>query len=428
MDRESPHTTPTPPIRPLAALLGFLVPFCVDVSALFAQGAAGDGKSALGPGAPEPESALDFVMNFEVVGVDVWRLIAAIVIMVVGFAVRGFLFERLMKPFRDLLSQTETNLDNLILEKTKGPFSWFINMMAVYLGLRILDLPEKTLQSIDLVAKTVGTVLVAWMLFRVVDILVHALEGFTEDTSSEIDDQLVPVVRRILRFFLVTLTIFFIIQQWGYNVGSLLAGLGIGGLAFALAARKTLSNWFGALMIFTDRPFKVGEWVEVDEGQGTVEEVGLRSTRIRTYGRNQIVVPNSELMSMSVINKSVRDRRRIKADIRLVYDTGYETMNRVLGEIRTLLDEHDDVWDGDWRAYFVEFEQDALRIEVSCFTTDPDVTLWRETRQHLFLEIIRIVEEAGAEFAFPTRSVRFDDATDLSDAPEGLQEATPAKA
>lgn len=372
---------------------------------------AQSGHTTDGEPVAKPETLIDFLLNFEVLGVDVWRLALAVVIITIGFALRGYLFDKMMSPIRALFEKTATNLDNLVLDKTKAPFAWFIRMLSIYLGLRILNLPQSVLQSLDLGAKTLGTLLVAWILFRIVDVLVEALSEFTEKTDSQIDDQLVPVVRRILRFFLVTLAIFFVIQQWGYNVSSLIAGLGIGGLAFALAARNMLSNWFGALMIFTDHPFKVGEWVEVDEGEGEVEEVGLRSTRIRTYGRNRIVVPNAEMASQTIINKSARDRRRIKADIGLVYDTTHAQMQEILENLRALLDQHEVVWDGDWRVYFVEFGENALELELSCFTEGPDITVWRETREEILLEIIRIVEEAGSAFAYPTRTIQLDQTT-----------------
>jgi MscS family membrane protein len=356
---------------------------------------------------------MEDLLTLEFAGLALWRLVAALVIVVLGFAIQGVLFDRMMRPLEQFFDETQNDVDDYILEQVHGPFAWFVRILSVYLGLRILDLPDPTLQSLDLVARTAGTILVAWVLFRIVDVLVHILEGFTSETDSEIDDQLVPVVRRIIRFFLVTVAALVVVQQWGYNVGSLIAGLGIGGLAFALAARQMLTNWFGALMIFTDRPFKVGEWVATDAGEGEIEEVGLRSTRIRTYGRNQIVVPNSEMASNAVTNKSSRDRRRICTELGLVYDTTHDQLQQILTEIRDLLDTHEQVWDGDWRAYFVEFGDSALKIEVSCFTTDPDATLWRETRQELFLAFLRIVEEAGSELAFPTQSVRVDGGAEL---------------
>ncbi len=356
-----------------------------------------------------PETPLiEYLLAVEFLGMELWQLVAAVVIVLLGLALQGLLFDRLVAPLREAFDRTDTNLDSLFLTRTRRPFNWLVRLLAVYLGLAVLDLGRGADRAIDLAATTVATLLVAWFLFRASDVLVHALDEFTAETDSEIDDQLVPIVRRILRFALVTIAVLAIIQQWGYNVGSLLAGLGIGGLAFALAARNMLSNWFGALMIFTDRPFKIGDWVDTNFGSGAVEEVGLRATRIRTYDRRQIVVPNSEMTSTAVTNTSARDRRQIHAELGLVYETTHAQMQRLLDEIRTLLDDHPEVWDDDWRAFFVDFGEDALEIEISCFTRTPDLPTYRRLRQELFLEIMRIVEEIGSDFAFPTRSIHLE--------------------
>lgn len=367
---------------------------------------------ASGPDLSPDARLLDYLLSVELLGLDLWQIVAAIGIMVLGLAIQGLLFNRLVAPLREAFAATDTKLDGLFLKKTRRPFNWLVRLLALYLGAWILDLPDSADRAVDLAAITFGTLLVAWLLFRAIDVLIHALETHTNQTDSEIDDQLVPIVRRILRFALVTIAILAVIQQWGYNVGSLLAGLGIGGLAFALAARNMLSNWFGSLMIFTDRPFQIGEWVETDFGTGAIEEVGLRSTRIRTYDRKQVVVPNSEITSTAVTNLSARDHRQIHAELGLVYGTTHAQLTQILADIRTLLDEHDEVWDGDWRVFFVEFGDDALIVELSCFTEDPDITDWRELRQELFLEIMCIVEENESDFAFPTRSVHIEGEND----------------
>lgn len=346
----------------------------------------------------------------QALGFDAWRLVLAAVIIAVGFGARTYLFRKLVAPFRAVFERTETPLDDLVLEKTRRPFSWLVWMVATYFALRMLNFPNHVNQGIDLVAKTLGIFLVAWVLFRVVDVGIFALKQFTEETESKVDKQLVPVLRRILRLCLVLFAVLVAIQQWGYNVSSLIAGLGIGGLAFALAARSMLSNWFGALMIFTDRPFEIGQWVETEYGTGEVEEVGLRSTRIRPYGRERVVVPNSDMASGAVTNLSVHDRREITAELDLVYSTSHAQMLEILEEIRSLLAEHEAIFDEDWRAFFTDFGDHALRLEVSCFTEDPDLGHWRAVRQELYLEFMRIVEEAGTEFAYPTQSIVLENA------------------
>ena len=168
-------------------------------------------------------------------------------------------------------------------------------MVGLYVGLLVLQLPDKLTAVLVLLLKTVGTFAVAWMLFRAIDVIISGLERFTAKTESEMDDHMIPLVKRILRVALISVAVITVVQQWGYDVTSLIAGLGIGGLALALAAQDTLANWFGSIMIFTDRPFKLGDWVKSAHGEGVVEDVGMRSTKIRTFAKTIITVPNKDL-------------------------------------------------------------------------------------------------------------------------------------
>jgi len=355
------------------------------------------------------QSSLETFFQYQFWGFHAWRAAAAAALLVAAAIFHTVLYTRLFKPLQKLLLHTDTEVDEYLAETSKAPIAWLTYIVAIYLGVRVLDLPETTAETVGVVARSVGTIIAAWLVFRVLDVGIHFLDDYTEDTEATIDDQLVPVVRRISSILLVIVAGLLIVQQWGYNISTLIAGLGIGGLGFALAARNMLSNWFGALMIFTDRPFEIGEWIETDFGEGTVEEVGLRSTRIRMYGRERLIIPNSEVASTAITNSSAVDRRRVKEEIGLIYETTYEQLTEVLEGTRDLLDSHEAVLDEDWRVFFVGFSESSLEIEISYFNADPDWTAMRQTRETIFLEIIEIVEEAGTEFAYPTRSLHLEE-------------------
>lgn len=360
-------------------------------------------------------SSLEAFFSYQIGDFYAWRAAAAAAVLLVAVIFHAILYTRAFSPLENLLERTETEADDYLAETSKAPITWLAYIVAIYLGTRLLGLPESTVGTVGVVSRSIGTIVAAWLAFRVLDVGIRFLDHYTERTEATIDDQLVPVVRRITRTLLVIVTALLIVQQWGYNVGTLIAGLGIGGLGFALAARNMLSNWFGALMIFTDRPFEVGEWIETEYGSGTVEEVGLRSTRIRMYGRERLIIPNGEIADAAITNTSAVDRRRVEETIGLVYDTSHEQLTEVLEGIRELLDGHDAVADEDWRVFFVGFGDSSLEIEISYFNADPDWTAMRETRQKLFLEMIEIVEEAGTEFAFPTRSVHLEESSTATD-------------
>ncbi len=209
------------------------------------------------------------------------------------------------------------------------------------------------------------------------------------------------------------------IQNMGYSISGLLASLGIGGLAVALAARETLSNVFGSLMIIIDRPFNVGDWIKTGDLEGTVEEVGFRSTRIRTFAKTLITVPNNVVASQSIDNFSRMPKRRVMLTVGVTYHTTPAQMREAVSSIRELLENHDAVDPEFMLVNFTDFGASSLDILVYCFTK---TTVWAEylaARQDICLQIMDTLENLGLEIAFPSRSIylRTDD-----------QEALPAPA
>ena len=204
---------------------------------------------------------------------------------------------------------------------------------------------------------------------------------------------------------IVVVAILMIVQLWGYDVTSLLAGLGLGGLAFALAAQKTLANLFGSIMIFTDRPFKLGDWIQIKHGEGVVEDIGLRSTKIRTFANTLISVPNADVADVPIENYSMMTKRRIRATIGLTYSTPPATVDRIVERIREHLAQNEAIDQGFWAVNFVEFGASSLDIMLYCFTITTDWKPFMDHRQALFLTIMRIVNEEGSSFAFPSQSL-----------------------
>jgi MscS family membrane protein len=205
-----------------------------------------------------------------------------------------------------------------------------------------------------------------------------------------------------------------IVQQWGYNVTSLLAGLGIGGLAFALAAKPTLSNWFGSLMIFTDRPFNIGDRIDIDAGEGVVEEVGLRSTRIRTREDSLISIPNADIAGKPIENLSARRERRIEVSVGLTYGTTADQIREVVGGIEELLDDHERIDGEESIVRFRDFGDSALVVYVDCYAQTTDRQTYFEIGEEIHFGIAEIVEEAGSSFAFPSRTLYFDDEIEVT--------------
>jgi MscS family membrane protein len=204
---------------------------------------------------------------------------------------------------------------------------------------------------------------------------------------------------------LVFLGIIAMLAQFDYPVGTLLAGLGIGGIAVALAAQKTLENLIGSVAIGIDKPFRVGDAVKIDDLEGTIEEVGLRSTRIRTSERSLVSIPNGQLADMRTESFASRDRFRLSATVGLVYGTTAAQLEAIVAAIEGWFLAQPKIWQDTVYARFVGLGESALNIEIMAWFVTTDAAEYRDLRQAALLAVMRIVEENGSSFAFPTRTV-----------------------
>jgi MscS family membrane protein len=195
------------------------------------------------------------------------------------------------------------------------------------------------------------------------------------------------------------------LSQLGYPVATLLAGLGIGGLAVALAAQKTVENLFGAFSIGADQPFREGDFVRIEDFVGTVEHIGLRSTKVRTLDRTLITIPNGKLAEMRLESFSARDRIRLACTIGLVYETSTEQMRQVLTELESVLREHPKIWPDAVVVRFMAFAGSSLDIEIMAWFQTSDWSEFQVIRQDVLLAFMDVVEGAGTAFAFPTRTI-----------------------
>jgi MscS family membrane protein len=215
---------------------------------------------------------------------------------------------------------------------------------------------------------------------------------------------IVVVARSIAKILFVGIAIIVVLSQLGYEVASLVTGLGVGTVALALAAQKTVENLFGSVSIGVDKPFSVGDFVKIEDFVGTVELIGLRSTRVRTLDRTIITIPNGRLADMRVESFSPRDRLRLAFKLGLVYETTAAQIREVLAGLDRLLREHPKIWAEDVVVRFESLGDSSLNIEVMAwFETTSDE--FHKIRQEVLLSAMDVVEKAGTSFAFPTRTI-----------------------
>jgi len=329
-------------------------------------------------------------------------------IALLAFVARAVFRRFLLGRLRAIASKTESDIDDAIVRAIDGPTGILILLFGIHIALSYLRLPTEPLnikRFSQLTLLLLVTVDLTWLLMRLTDVFALFLQRVTQKTDSPLDDQLVPLIRKSIKVAVAVLGFVLIVQNLGYKVTGLLAGLGIGGLALALAAQSTLANVFGSITILLDRPFAVGHLVKAEGFFGFVEEVGLRSTRIRQLGRTRVTVPNSVLANLTIENWSQLDSRRADFTVGVTYETTADQMEKAVAAIRAILEAHPGVQAGTIHVRFADFGESSLDIKVIFITPIVDYGAFLGLREEVNLSIMRALEGLGIEIVFPTRTV-----------------------
>jgi MscS family membrane protein len=362
-------------------------------------------------------------MSNEVLGITIGQYATALGAVLVAYIAKkifAYLFVKIIVP---LAQKTKKEFDDRFLACLQKPAELLIFLLGLFIAIEILQLPSEPFDFDKLSTALLKALVIfdiAWFLFNLVNMVDHYLNQWAARTESTLDDQLAPLLRKSLRIFIVVMAGLMAIQTFGYPVTGVLASLGIGGLAFALAAKDTVSNIFGSLMIIFDRPFHVGDWIKAGDLEGTVEEVGFRSTKIRTFAKTLISVPNNIIANMALDNYSRMPKRRIRLTVGVSYDTTPKQMREAVRRIRELLKTHPAIDQEFFLVNFTDFGASSLDIMVYCFTT---TTVWGDyldAREDVCLKIMDTLEELGLEIAFPSTTVylRQEDSSPVAALPE----------
>ncbi len=342
---------------------------------------------------------------FEVqfLGVRLWQWIGFIVLGLVAWLLAWGLTRLSVRVGRVIVSQSWVPLSEEAVIVMRAPLHLLFTLAIFRSEVPLLVLSVRSAHVVSSLTSAAMILATAWLLMRAVDLAARAIEQRAANRQAAAS--LLPLGRRVTKVFLATLTLLVALQNLGFNVTSLLAGLGIGGLAVALAGQKTLEHLFGGIALVADQPVRVGEFCRFGDKLGVVEDIGLRSTRVRTLDRTLLSVPNGEFASMQIENFSRRDRIRLTATIGLRYETTPDQLRYLLIEIKKLLIAHPKVSPEPARVRFVGFGAYSLDVEILAYieTTEHDEFL--AIREDLFLRIMDIVAESGTGFAFPSQTV-----------------------
>ncbi|MFL5765365.1 MAG: mechanosensitive ion channel family protein [Bacteroidia bacterium] len=339
-----------------------------------------------------------------------------------GIILIGLLFKRILSKlltafvFRFLKKySTGVGYDKLLV-LLKKPLGVFIVLLSIYFAFDHLSFPpEWNFASIDRFGlrmvlyrsfQVAIIISVTYVFLRLIDFFGLILMHRALLTESKTDDQLVPFIKESIKVIFTIMSLFFILGAvFKLNIASLIAGLGIGGLAIALAAKESLENLLGSFTIFLDKPFIIGDLIRVGNVEGTVEKIGFRSTRIRTPEKSYVTVPNKKMVDSELDNLSLRIQRRARFDIGLTYQTRPEQFKKIISEIHHYIDTHPHVLPHETRVRLFEFDKSAINILVLYFVNTLEYDTYLDVRQEINYAILEIVERNGGEFAYPTTSV-----------------------
>lgn len=327
-----------------------------------------------------------------------------------GIAVGAFLVGKTVywlfsKVVHGVTKTTKTNLDDFLVDTVDEPVVVIVTVLGLWVGIQTLTLPAAMVDFSWNAIQAAIVLAVTWMLARMWDAVVRGfLAPLAAKSDSDLDDQLLPIAKKGGKAAIWIFGVIVALNNAGYDVAALIAGLGIGGLALAMAAKDTVSNVFGGFTIFTDQPFLINDRIVVSGIDGTVEEIGIRSTRIRTLAGRQVTIPNSRFADSPVENISREPSRKVVLDLGLTYDTPPEKMQRAMDILKEIAEAQGEaLLQEKTLAGFNAFNNSAMNVVFIYYITPGADILGTQTAVNM--QILQRFNAEGLEFAFPTQTI-----------------------
>lgn len=342
------------------------------------------------------------LVTWTIGGSPAWRWIAVVLVVLLGWALSGILTKLILIPVQLICRRLTRNSSCEATRSIYGPVRLLLCVAILGGAVEIVAPTAMARLYLGRALALFFFIGLAWLLLRIVDLSVGRARTVLEARQSSFSKSALPLASRVVKTTIVVLAITAVLSAWGYNTTTILAGLGIGGIAIALAAQKTIENLFGGVAVISDRPVRVGDFCKFGDRVGTVEDVGLRSTRIRTLDRTMVSVPNAEFSAMVLENFAWRDKMWFHPTFNLRKDTSVDKIRRALAEIRRILTTHPKVEAGPLCARFIGASENSLDIETFAYVKTPNSDEFLVVQQELWLEIMDALESIGTSLAAPS--------------------------
>tara|TARA_R110002096_G_scaffold332841_1_gene526842 strand:+ start:1016 stop:2044 length:1029 start_codon:yes stop_codon:yes gene_type:complete len=312
-----------------------------------------------------------------------------------------YIFKKISKGF---ITKTETKLDDILVDTLEKPVIFAIAIFGFYLGMQQLKMPSDIALLVSNADKILIAICITWFAARFVNAVVEQyMEPAIEISESKSKKQLLPIITKVITVIIWMIGVIIAFDLIGYNLAGLIAGLGIGGLAFALAAKDYLQNIFGGISVFTDKPFKIDDRIKIDGFDGKVEEIGIRSSRIRTLSGSLVTIPNSMFISNSVENVALEPTRKIMLRLGLTYSTTPEKMNESMAILKEIVTDNQDIVTDEPIVFFENYADFSLVILfIYYIRKEADIPV---AQNKINLDILERFDKAHLDFAFPTQTI-----------------------
>ena len=336
-------------------------------------------------------------------GNSLYNWLISLGILIGSFILIKILYWIFSNVFKRITSKTKTNIDDVLLDKLEKPLTYLVLIGGYWIAIHFLKFNDTISSVLENVAYLALVLDITTIFSRIFDALIsEVIMPLSEKSESSFDNQLIPVIQKGVRSIIWVLGIIIGLDNIGFDITAMIAGLGIGGLALALAAQDSVKNIFAGIMIFLDKPFRLNDRIQINGHDGSVEEVGLRSTRIRTLEGRIVTIPNCTFTDNSVINVTSQPALKVKLNLGLTYDTNEEQMQNAINILEEIVKDQPQIKD-DFAAGFNGFGDFSLNI-LFIYYVKPEGH-WLDTQTLVNKEILRRFNKEGLEFAFPTQTI-----------------------
>jgi MscS family membrane protein len=360
-----------------------------------------------------------------VLGVEPWQWASLAILIFLGLSLDLIVRLLLASLSRRIICRRGGEVEAQTLRRAVRPFGMAAAAIFWLQVIKLLGLPNHALLVLGPAIRLYAMLAFVWAAFRVTDVVGEYFAGRAAATENRFDDLVVPLLRKTVKIIIGIFGLIYIAASFDVEIGPLVAGLGIGGVGFAFAAKDTLENIFGSVTVILDRPFQVGDWVVIGETEGTVEELGLRSVRVRTFYNSLVTIPTANLVRARVDNYGQRKYRRWKTHLNIMYETSPDRVEAFCEGIRELIRLHPYTRKDYYQVWLHQFGPHSIDILVYMFFEAPEWSTELRERHRLMLDIMRMAERIGVQFAYPTQRLVLERGTPAETA-DGLPEADAA--